>query len=157
MDYKAPEDMQLDPAKQYKATIETSKGTILCELYPKLAPKHANSFAFLACQGYFDGLTFHRYVAGFVIQGGCPKGDGTGGPGYNLPAEFNALPHTPGILSMARTSDPNSAGSQFFIMVGNAPHLDRQYSIFGKVTEGMDVVYKIRASDVMKGVVVEEV
>ncbi len=155
-DYKAAEDLKLDPAKHYVATIETPKGTIKAELYPKLAPKHVNSFAFLACQGYFDGLTFHRYVAGFVVQGGCPKGDGTGGPGYRVPAEFNATPHTAGVLSMARTSDPHSAGSQFFIMVGAAPHLDRQYSVFGKVTEGMDTVYQLRAGDIMTRVTVEE-
>jgi len=148
-DYAAPDDMKLDPAKSYLATIETVKGTMRAELYPKLAPKHVNSFVFLACQGFFDGLTFHRYEAGFVIQGGDPKGDGSGGPGYTLPAEFNATKHTLGILSMARTSDPNSAGSQFFIMLGDAPHLDNQYSIFGKVVEGITVALQIRANDKM--------
>jgi peptidylprolyl isomerase len=146
-DYAAPDDMKLDPAKSYLATIETVKGTIRAELFPKLAPKHVNSFVFLACQGFFDGLTFHRYEPGFVIQGGDPKGDGSGGPGYTLPAEFNATKHTLGILSMARTSDPNSAGSQFFIMLGDAPHLDNQYSVFGKVVEGINVALQIRAND----------
>ena len=155
-DYKAAEDMKLDPNKRYAVTIETNKGVIKCELYPRLAPKHVNSFVFLACQGYFDGLTFHRYVPGFVIQGGDPRGDGTGGPGYRLPAEFNATKHVPGVLSMARTNDPNSAGSQFFIMLGTHPHLDGQYTVFGKVTEGMDVVQEIRARDPMMRVTVEE-
>jgi peptidylprolyl isomerase len=148
-DYAAPDDMKIDPAKSYLATIETVKGTIRAELYPKLAPKHVNSFVFLACQGFFDGLTFHRYEPGFVIQGGDPNGNGSGGPGYTLPAEFNATKHTLGILSMARTSDPNSAGSQFFIMLGDAPHLDNQYSVFGKVVEGINVALQIRANDKM--------
>ncbi len=91
-----------------------------------------------------------------MIQGGCPQGDGAGGPGYRLPAEFSATPHTAGVLSMARTNDPNSAGSQFFIMVGAAPHLDRQYSVFGMVTKGMETVYQLRAGDVMTRVTVEE-
>ncbi len=155
-DYKAPDDMHLDPNKGYIATIETVKGTINAELYPNIAPKTVNSFVFLACQGYFDGLTFHRYEPGFVIQGGDPAGNGTGGPGYHLPAEFNSLKHTAGVLSMARTSDPNSAGSQFFIMLGSAPHLDNQYSAFGKVIDGMDTVMKIRAGDKMTRVTVAE-
>jgi cyclophilin family peptidyl-prolyl cis-trans isomerase len=155
-DYKAPDDMKLDPARKYLATIETVKGTITAELYPKLAPKHVNSFVFLACQGYYDGLTFHRHEPGFVIQGGDPSGTGSGGPGYRLPAEFNALLHTPGMLSMARTSDPNSAGSQFFIMLGAAPHLDHQYTVFGNVVAGMEVVNQIRARDSIKSVTITE-
>ena len=155
-DYKAPEDMKLDPKKSYVATIETVKGTIRAALYPQLAPKHVNSFAFLACQGYFDGLTFHRHEPGFVIQGGDPAGNGSGGPGYRLPAEFNATPHTPGVLSMARTNDPNSAGSQFFIMLGMSPHLDGQYTVFGKVIAGMDVVMQIRARDGITRVTIAE-
>ena len=153
-DYKAPEDMKLDPLLKYLATIETVKGTIQAELYPKLAPKHVNSFVFLACQGYFDGLTFHRYEPGFVIQGGDPSGNGSGGPGYRLPAEFNTTLHTEGILSMARTNDPNSAGSQFFVMLGRAPHLDNQYTVFGKVLSGMEVVNQIRARDTIKSVTI---
>src|SRR6185295_7709587 len=101
-------------------------------------------------------LNFHRYEPGFVIQGGDPKGNGTGGPGYTVPAEFNSIKHTPGILSMARTSDPNSAGSQFFIMLGNSSHLDNQYSVFGKVIEGMEVVNQIRARDGITTVTVVE-
>ena len=155
-DYRAPEDMKLDPKKKYIATIETVKGTIRAELYPNLAPKHVNSFVFLACQGYFDGLNFHRYEPGFVIQGGDPNGNGSGGPGYRLPAEFNSTKHTAGILSMARTNDPNSAGSQFFIMLGNSPHLDNQYTVFGKVIEGMEVVNQIRARDGISKVTVVE-
>ena len=155
-DYKAAEDMKLDTTKIYHATIETVKGTIEAELYPKLAPKHVNSFVFLACQGYFDGLTFHRHEPGFVIQGGDPSGNGSGGPGYRLPAEFNATLHTEGILSMARTSDPNSAGSQFFVMLGRAPHLDNQYTVFGKVISGLEVVKQIRARDTIKSITVTE-
>jgi cyclophilin family peptidyl-prolyl cis-trans isomerase len=155
-DYKAPEDMKLDPERKYLATIETIKGSISAELDPKLAPKHVNSFVFLACQGYFDGLTFHRHEPGFVIQGGDPSGNGSGGPGYRLPAEFNSTLHTAGILSMARTNDPNSAGSQFFVMLGTAPHLDRQYTVFGKVIAGMEVVNQIRARDTIKSVTISE-
>jgi peptidyl-prolyl cis-trans isomerase B (cyclophilin B) len=149
-------NVTLDPKKKYVATIETMKGAIKLELYPQLAPLHCNSFAFLACQGYFDGLLFHRYEPGFVIQGGCPEGSGRGGPGYRLQAEFNATKHVAGILSMARTNDPNSAGSQFFIMLGTSPHLDNQYTVFGKVIEGLDVVMNIRARDAMTRVTVAE-
>ncbi len=155
-DYQAADDMHIDANKGYIVTIETAKGTIKAELYPKIAPKTVNSFAFLACQGYFDGLTFHRYEPGFVIQGGDPAGNGTGGPGYRVPAEFNSMKHEAGVLSMARANDPNSAGSQFFIMLGSAPHLDNQYSGFGKVIEGLDVVMKIRAGDKMTRVTVNE-
>jgi cyclophilin family peptidyl-prolyl cis-trans isomerase len=153
-DYPAPADMKLDAAKTYLGHIETARGTIRVEFFPKLAPKHVNSFVFLACQGFFDGLTFHRVEPGFVIQGGDPKANGSGGPGYTLPAEFGPTKHTLGILSMARTSDPNSAGSQFFIMLGDAPHLDNQYSVFGKVVEGMNAVLQIRPGDKMERVTI---
>lgn len=153
-DYTAPDDMKLDPAKTYIATIDTAKGVIRTQFFQQLAPKHVNSFIFLACQGYFDGLTFHRYEPGFVIQGGDPNGNGSGGPGYTLPAEFNPTKHTTGILSMARTNDPNSAGSQFFIMLGDAPSLDGKYSVFGKVVQGLDVVFQIRANDKMNKVTI---
>ncbi|MBI5877166.1 MAG: peptidylprolyl isomerase [Chloroflexi bacterium] len=146
--------MKLDAAKTYIASIETAKGVIRLELNPKAAPKHANSFVFLACQGYFDGLSFHRVEAGFVIQGGDPNGNGSGGPGYKLPAEFGPIKHTLGILSMARTSDPNSAGSQFFIMLGDAPSLDGQYSVFGKTVEGINVVTRIAVGDKMNKVTI---
>jgi peptidyl-prolyl cis-trans isomerase B (cyclophilin B) len=135
--------MTVDPNKKYTATIETTDGTITAELYPKDAPHHVNSFIFLAREGYYDGVIFHRVIPGFMIQGGDPTGTGSGGPGYRVKAEFNSRKHTRGVLSAARTSDPNSAGSQFFIMHDVAPHLDGQYSAFGAVTSGMDVVDKI--------------
>jgi len=134
------------------AVFDTNLGEIVVELYPDKAPKHVESFTKLIADGYYDGIKFHRVIPGFMIQAGCPHSKtgnrmlhGTGGPGYTVPAEFNDIPHTRGILSAARTSDPNSAGSQFFLMVAAAPHLDRQYSVFGKVVSGMDVVDKIVA------------
>ena len=119
------------------------------ELYPEVAPNTVNNFISLVKKGYYDGLIFHRVIRGFMIQGGCPQGTGMGGPGYSIKGEFsqngfkNDLKHTEGVLSMARSMMPNSAGSQFFIMHKDAPHLDGAYAAFGKVTEGMDVVNKI--------------
>jgi peptidyl-prolyl cis-trans isomerase B (cyclophilin B) len=124
-------------------------GVIKAELYPDIAPNTVNNFVSLVEKGFYNGLIFHRVIPGFMIQGGCPKGNGTGGPGYQIPGEFSAngyandLHHTRGVLSMARAMDPNSAGSQFFIMHEDAPHLDGQYAAFGQVLEGMDVVDKI--------------
>ena len=131
-------------------TIEMEDGGIMkAELYPEIAPNTVNSFISLINQGYYDGLIFHRVIPGFMIQGGCPQGIGTGGPGYNIKGEFshngfqNDLKHDRGVLSMARAMHPNSAGSQFFIMVEKAPHLDGEYASFGKVIEGMEVADKI--------------
>ena len=128
-------------------TIEMTNGDIIkAELYPDVAPNTVNNFLSLVNKGFYNGLIFHRVIKGFMIQGGCPDGNGMGGPGYCIKGEFshngfqNDLLHTRGVLSMARTADPNSAGSQFFIMHMDAPHLDKQYAAFGKVTEGMDVV-----------------
>ncbi len=124
-------------------------GVIRAELYPEVAPNTVNNFISLAKKGYYDGLIFHRVIQGFMIQGGCPQGTGTGGPGYSIKGEFsqngfaNDLKHTPGVLSMARSMMPDSAGSQFFIMHKNSPHLDGSYAAFGKVVEGMDVVNAI--------------
>jgi len=126
-------------------TIELENGqTMKGELYPDKAPNTVNNFISLANSGFYDGLIFHRVIPGFMIQGGCPDGSGAGGPGYAIPGEFsgngfpkNDLKHTLGVLSMARTMDPNSAGSQFFIMVDAAPHLDGQYAAFGKITENV--------------------
>ena len=121
-------------------------GVIKAELYPQIAPNTVNNFIDLINRGYYDGVIFHRVIPGFMIQGGDPDGNGMGGPGYSIKGEFsrngfkNELKHTRGVLSMARTMDPNSAGSQFFIMVQDSPHLDDQYASFGKVIEGMDVV-----------------
>ena len=129
------------------ATVETDLGTFTVELWNDVAPNHAENFLKLTRKGFYDGLAFHRILPGFVIQGGCPRGDGTGGPGWTVKAEFNDRKHEPGVLSMARSADPNSAGSQFFVCLTreNCQHLDRQYTAFGKVTEGMDVVKKIAA------------
>ena len=119
------------------------------ELYPEIAPNTVNNFISLVKKGFYDGLIFHRVISGFMIQGGCPEGTGTGGPGYSIKGEFaqngfpNDLKHEPGVLSMARSMSPDSAGSQFFIMHKKAPHLDGAYAAFGKVTEGMDIVDKI--------------
>ena len=131
-------------------TITMANGDVMkAELYPEIAPNTVNNFISLASKGYYDGLTFHRVIAGFMIQGGCPNGNGMGGPGYQIKGEFsqngfkNDLKHTPGVLSMARSMMPNSAGSQFFIMHQNSPHLDGQYAAFGKLLEGLDVVDKI--------------
>ena len=126
-------------------------GVIKAELYPEIAPNTVNNFISLINKGFYNGLIFHRVIPGFMIQGGCPKGTGTGGPGYEIPGEFssngfpNALRHDRGVLSMARTMDPDSAGSQFFIMHDAAPHLDGQYAAFGKVIEGLEVVDAIAA------------
>ena len=141
--YDAAPAMSIDPAKKYTAQIDTSRGKITVDLFPKDAPKTVNNFVFLAREGFYNGLKFHRVIPDFMIQGGDPTGTGMGGPGYKLKAEFNDVKHTPGVLSMARSSDPDSAGSQFFIMHGTAEHLDGQYTAFGKVTSGMDVVNKI--------------
>ncbi len=131
-------------------TFEMENGGIIkAELYPEIAPNTVNNFISLVKKGYYDGITFHRVISGFMIQGGCPEGTGMGGPGYHIKGEFlqngfaNALKHTPGVLSMARTNMPNSAGSQFFIMHAAAPYLDGQYAAFGKVTEGMETVNAI--------------
>lgn len=135
-------------------TIEMESGkTIKAELYPDIAPNTVNNFISLVKKGFYDGLTFHRVIYGFMLQGGCPDGTGCGGPGYSIKGEFaingfeNNLRHTEGILSMARSMMPDSAGSQFFIMHKAAPHLDGQYAAFGKVTEGMEVVNEIAECD----------
>jgi peptidyl-prolyl cis-trans isomerase B (cyclophilin B) len=120
---------------EYAAELDTSKGPIRLTFLPDVAPGHVKNFLALAKIGYYDGLIFHRVISGFMIQGGCPLGSGSGGPGYQIEAEFNATAHEPGVLSMARTSDPNSAGSQFFICLGKHTHLDRQYTAFGKVAD----------------------
>ncbi len=133
-------------------TIELDNGaTIQAELYPEVAPNTVNSFISLVGRGFYDGLTFHRVIPGFMIQGGCPEGTGIGGPGYTIAGEFsrngfrNDLKHTPGVLSMARSQHPDSAGSQFFIMAGTSPHLDGSYAAFGKVVSGYEEVERIVA------------
>jgi peptidyl-prolyl cis-trans isomerase B (cyclophilin B) len=132
------------------AVIDTNFGRIVLKFFPKLAPGHVKNFETLAGKGFYDNTTFHRVIPGFMIQGGDPNTKpgatgmpGTGGPGYTIPAEFNSTHHSRGILSMARSQDPNSAGSQFFITVNDASSLDGQYTVFGQVVQGMDVVDKI--------------
>ncbi len=139
---KLPE-MKIDKAKTYIATIETDAGTMTAELHPKIATQTVNSFVFLAREGFYDGVIFHRVIPGFMIQGGDPTGTGTGGPGYSVPAEFNETKHDRGILSMARSQDPNSAGSQFFVMHARSAHLDGAYTAFGQVTQGLETIDKI--------------
>ncbi|MCX7709249.1 MAG: peptidylprolyl isomerase [Clostridia bacterium] len=137
-------------SKNPEVTIEMENGGILkVELYPDIAPNTVNNFISLVRKGFYDGIIFHRVIPGFMIQGGCPEGTGTGGPGYSIKGEFssngftNNLKHERGVISMARTMKPNSAGSQFFIMVKKSPHLDGEYAGFGRVTEGMEVADKI--------------
>lgn len=133
-------------------TIEMENGDVMkAELYPEIAPNTVNNFISLVNKGFYDGVIFHRVIRGFMIQGGDPQGTGVGGPGYSIKGEFsyngfaNDLKHTKGVLSMARTMEPNSAGSQFFIMHETSPHLDGQYAAFGKVVEGEDIIDKIAA------------
>ena len=133
-------------------TIEMENGDIMkAELYPEIAPNTVKNFVDLINRGFYDGLIFHRVIPGFMIQGGCPEGMGIGGPGYSIKGEFsrngfkNDLKHTKGVLSMARAMHPDSAGSQFFIMAEEAPHLNGQYAAFGKVTEGLDIVKTINS------------
>ena len=141
---------QTDPST-IEAALVTDKGTMVVTFFPEQAPRHVRSFLELAQQGFYDGIAFHRIVRNFMVQTGCPNSKlgaagqpGTGGPGFRLPAEFSDLPHTRGTLSMARAQDPNSAGSQFFIVHGDhAAFLDGQYTVFGKVEEGLDVLDQI--------------
>lgn len=143
------------------AVITTPKGVIKFEFYPEAAPNHVASFIELADAGFYDGIKFHRVEPGFVVQGGDPLSreddamTGTGGPGYYLKSEFGELPHVDGTVSMARAQDPDSAGSQFFICMGEQPFLDGQYTVFGQVVEGLDVVYEIAVGDPMESVAIQ--
>jgi peptidyl-prolyl cis-trans isomerase B (cyclophilin B) len=140
------------------AVITLEKGgEITIEFFPADAPKTVENFVTLAKQNFYDGLTFHRVVPGFVVQGGDPKGDGTGGPGYKIKAEFNKQKHVRGTLAMARSQDPDSAGCQFYITYGPTPHLDNNYTVFGRVTSGMELVDQIQKGDRMKSVRIMEV
>ncbi len=157
--YAAPTGDELtalvEKAKTAKIRISTAKGDIVFGFYPNEAPMHCAAFLKLTEAGFYDGLAFHRYEPGFVIQGGDPDGNGTGGPGYKLDGEFSNLPHLKGTVAMARSSNPNSAGSQFYICIEAAPFLNKQYTVFGQVSEGQDVVDAIRAGDIMNSVTVE--
>ncbi len=158
--YTSAPPMTIDPNKTYKATIETSKGNIVVDLYPQDAPQHVNNFVFLAREGFFDGLTFHRVEPGFVIQGGDPLGTGTGGPGYNIPPEIKRT-HPKGALAMARRGGPPettpSSGSQFYITLDATPFLDGGYTSFGQTEESsMSVVEQIARGDKIISVTIEE-
>ena len=138
--------------KTYQIQLETTAGAIHLDLLPEVAPEHCKNMIGLTKIGFYDGLIFHRIISGFMIQGGCPSGTGTSGPGYQINAEFNPTSHVEGVLSMARSADPNSAGSQFFICLADVPHLDGQYTAFGKATdESLDVVRKIGAVETQPG------
>ena len=145
----------LERARTTQVRIQTEKGDIVFTLFPDDAPNHSAAFLKLADAGFYDGLTFHRVEPGFVVQGGDPEGDGTGGPGYRLKAEFNKKPHLRGTVAMARSSDPNSAGSQFYICLDDARFLDNQYTVFGQMSEGYDALDQIRRGDRMTKVTVE--
>lgn len=145
--YAAEPPMTIDENKRYVATIEMDIGDIKLELFPKDAPHHVNNFVFLAREGFYDGVTFHRVIPGFMAQGGDPTGSGRGGPGYTIPDEVNSRQFLDGTLGMAKTNQPNSAGSQFFICYGPQPHLDGGYTVFGQILEGRDVLDKIAPRD----------
>jgi len=145
----------LERAKTSVARITTPKGDMVFSFYADDAPQHCAAFIKLADAGFYDGLAFHRVEPGFVIQGGDPKGDGTGGPGYNLKAEFSDRPHIRGTVAMARAASPDSAGSQFYICLGDARFLDKQYTVFGQLTEGLETLDQIRRGDVMTNVGIE--
>jgi len=144
------------PVKQTAVITMDKGGEIVIDFYPADAPKTVENFVKLAKKGFYDGVVFHRREENFVIQGGDPKGNGTGGPGYTIPAEFNKQKHVRGAVAMARTQDPNSAGSQFYICLAPANFLDGQYTVFGIVTKGMDVVDKVKVGDKMKTVKIVE-
>lgn len=143
---------EAEQAKSPRVIIEMAVGKIVVELYEKDAPGTVANFVKLAKQGFYDGLSFHRVEPGFVVQGGDPKGDGTGGPGYAIKDEVNTRKHLTGAVAMAKTAAPNSAGSQFYITLAPQPGLDGRYTVFGQVVEGMDVVMKIKRGDIMKKV-----
>ncbi|MCC6458462.1 MAG: peptidylprolyl isomerase [Caldilineaceae bacterium] len=160
--WSQPPALEIDTAKNYKATIETARGNIVIELYPQHAPNTVNNFVFLARQGYYDGVSFHRVINNFMIQGGDPTGTGRGGPGYTFADETknNPLKHGTGVLSMANAgpgiNNAGTNGSQFFITHAPQPHLDGKHTVFGKVIEGQEVVDSIRQGDKMDKVTIEE-
>jgi cyclophilin family peptidyl-prolyl cis-trans isomerase len=158
--YSGPPPMTIDTNKTYVATFDTARGQIVAELYPQDAPQTVNNFVFLARAGFYNGLTFHRVEPDFVIQGGDPQGDGTGGPGYTIPAEIKRK-HTDGALAMARRGDDvnpkrDSSGSQFYITIGAQAGLDDQYTVFGQVVQGLDVVRKIAKGDLIQSITITE-
>jgi len=155
--WNSPPEMQIDTDKVYVATIETERGSIVLELHPEHAPKTVNNFVFLAREGFYDGLSFHRVIPSFMIQGGDPTGTGGSGPGYKFEDEVrgNPLEHGTGVISMANAG-PNTNGSQFFITHGPQPHLDGKHTVFGQVVESQDVVDAVQQGDKMIKVTIEE-
>ena len=154
--YAAPPPMTIDASRTYRATLVTAKGSIELTLDAKAAPRTVNNFVFLARDHFYDGLTFHRVERSFVVQGGDPSGDGTGGPGYFIDDEASPLLHDDGALGMAKSAAPNSAGSQFYITLGAQPDLDGRYTVFGKVTSGMEIVRAIARGDAITRVTIAE-
>ena len=155
MSYSAPPPMTIDTSKQYTATIETEKGNLVLELFASDVPLTVNNFVFLAREGFYDGTTFHRVIPDFMAQGGDPTGTGTGGPGYKFADEFTEHTHGTGALSMAN-SGPNTNGSQFFITYTPQPHLDNHHSVFGQLTDGMDVLKALKNGDAVVRITIEE-
>jgi peptidylprolyl isomerase len=155
LQYDAAPEVTIDASKTYVATIKTARGDIVVELDPSVTVT-TNNFVFLAREGYYDCLTFHRVEPGFVIQGGDPLGNGTGGPGYGIPGEFEGAVFDTGVIGMARSADPNSAGSQFYIMLGRSEGLDGSYAAFGHVTSGQDVAESIQIGDVIETITIDE-
>jgi peptidyl-prolyl cis-trans isomerase B (cyclophilin B) len=155
--YERPPELTIDTDRVYRVSMETDRGTIELELYPGHAPATVNNFLFLAGEGFYDGVTFHRVIADFMIQGGDPTGTGRGGPGYRFPDEVvgNPLRHERGVISMANAG-PDTNGSQFFITHLPQSHLDGKHTVFGKVTDGMEVVDSIRQGDVIRSITVRE-
>jgi peptidyl-prolyl cis-trans isomerase B (cyclophilin B) len=155
--WKNPPEMKIEPTKKYFATIETDKGEIEVQLFPEHAPMTVNNFVFLAKEGFYDGIVFHRVINNFMIQGGDPTGTGRGGPGYNFQDEVksNPLIHERGVLSMANAG-PNTNGSQFFITHLPQPHLNGKHTVFGKVVRGLEVVDKVSQGDKMNKVTIRE-
>lgn len=149
--------LTIDVAHQFIAHIYTTRGHFIVELLPGIAPEHVNSFVFLARDKFFNGTAFHRVVPGFVAQGGDPTGTGSGGPGYNVPLEASDEPFVRGAVGMARAGDPDSAGSQWFVTLGDSPHLNGEYTVFGKVTEGMEIVDCIQIGDSIISLDIQEI
>jgi peptidyl-prolyl cis-trans isomerase B (cyclophilin B) len=154
--YTSTPPMNIFMNKNYSAVLETNKGTMVLELFNRDAPKTVNNFVFLAREGFYDNTTFHRVIAGFMAQGGDPTGTGSGGPGYTIPDEITSHKHLTGTLSMARRSEPNTGGSQFFICFAPQPHLDGGYSVFGQLKEGLDVLNTIVQGDKLIRVTIRE-
>lgn len=155
MQYSKPPEMIIDTAKEYTATIETDKGSLVLDLFAKDVPKTVNNFVFLAREGFYDGVTFHRVIPGFMAQAGDPTGTGRGGPGYRFEDEFTGHKHGAGSLSMANAG-PGTNGSQFFITYAPQPHLNNHHSVFGQLIKGMEVLKQLTNGDTMTSVTIEE-